>query len=146
MDVLFESLKKYYKNTEIMDKLLSILSGKDKISLRIIDWFVTNYSKKKSSQDGGSNNKSKNGKAMWAFDRHMPWDPRSSVTTKNSNGDIRSSIDDLEVRKVLKNANRVPKKIDRLKDQIMMLHYLLFKRAIGIRKFRISTHTIMAFG
>jgi hypothetical protein len=46
MDVLFESLKKYYKNTEIMDKLLSILTGKDKISLRIIDWFVTNYSKK----------------------------------------------------------------------------------------------------
>lgn len=46
MDVLFESLQKYYKNTEIMDKLLSILSGKDKISLRIIDWFVTNYSKK----------------------------------------------------------------------------------------------------
>ncbi len=77
---------------------------------------TTNYLKKKSSQDGGSNNKSKNGKAMWAFDRHMPWDPRSSVTTKNSNGDIRSSIDDLEVRKVLKNANRVPKKIDRLKE------------------------------
>ena len=46
MDVLFESLQKYYKNTEIMEKLLSILTGKDKISLRIIDWFVTNYSKK----------------------------------------------------------------------------------------------------
>ena len=46
MDVLFESLQKYYKNTEIMDKLLSILTGKEKISLRIIDWFVTNYSKK----------------------------------------------------------------------------------------------------
>ena len=46
MDVLFESLQKYYNNTENMDKLLSILTGKDKISLRIIDWFVTNYSKK----------------------------------------------------------------------------------------------------
>ena len=46
MDVLFESLQKYYNNTENMDELLSILTGKDKISLRIIDWFVTNYSKK----------------------------------------------------------------------------------------------------
>lgn len=29
-----------------MDNLLCILNGKQKISLRIIDWFVTNYSKK----------------------------------------------------------------------------------------------------
>ena len=46
MDVLFESLQKYFKNTEIMEKWLSILTGTDKISFRIIDWFVTNYSKK----------------------------------------------------------------------------------------------------
>ena len=46
MDVLLESLQKYYNNTSNTEKLLSILNGKDKISLRIIDWFVTNYSKK----------------------------------------------------------------------------------------------------
>ena len=46
MDVLLESLQKYYKNEDHMSKLLSILNGKQKISLRIIDWFVTNYSKK----------------------------------------------------------------------------------------------------
>jgi len=46
MDVLLESLKKYYGDTHNMDNLLCILNGKQKISLRIIDWFVTNYSKK----------------------------------------------------------------------------------------------------
>ena len=46
MDVLYESLQKYYGDEETMNKLLSILNGKEKISLRIIDWFVTNYSKK----------------------------------------------------------------------------------------------------
>ena len=46
MDVLLESLKEYYRDSYNIDKLLNILNGKQKISLRIIDWFVTNYSKK----------------------------------------------------------------------------------------------------
>jgi len=46
MDVLLESLTKYYGDSHNMNKLLCILNGKQKISLRIIDWFVTNYSKK----------------------------------------------------------------------------------------------------
>jgi hypothetical protein len=46
MDVLLESLKVYYRVPDNIDKLLNILNGKHKISLRIIDWFVTNYSKK----------------------------------------------------------------------------------------------------
>lgn len=45
MDVLFESLKRYYNQEGKMETLLNILSGERKISLRIIDWFVTNYSK-----------------------------------------------------------------------------------------------------
>ena len=28
-----------------MDRILPILTGKSKISLRLIDWFVTNYAK-----------------------------------------------------------------------------------------------------
>ena len=46
MDVLFESLKRYYNQEGKMETLLNILSGERKISLRIIDWFVTNYAKK----------------------------------------------------------------------------------------------------
>ncbi len=44
MDVLFDSLDKYYDGKNLI-RLLNILDN-HKISLRIIDWFVTNYSKK----------------------------------------------------------------------------------------------------
>ena len=45
-DILYESLKRYYIDDNNIDKLLKIVNNKSKISLRIIDWFVTNYSKK----------------------------------------------------------------------------------------------------
>jgi len=45
-NVLYESLHKYYSNDKNIDKFNSCINGKNKISLRIIDWFVTNYSKK----------------------------------------------------------------------------------------------------
>ena len=47
-NILLDSLKEYYKNEKNIKKLLNIIHQSDtKISLRIIDWFVTNYSKKK---------------------------------------------------------------------------------------------------
>ena len=46
MDVLLESLYKYYGIKENIEKLLEVVEVNNKISLRIIDWFVTNYSKK----------------------------------------------------------------------------------------------------
>ena len=45
-NILLDSLHKYYDKKGNMDQLLSILESSQKISLRIIDWFVTNYSKK----------------------------------------------------------------------------------------------------
>ena len=46
-NILLDSLKEYYKNEKNMKKLLNIIHQTNtKISLRIIDWFVTNYSKK----------------------------------------------------------------------------------------------------
>ena len=46
-NILLDSLKEYYKNEKNMEKLLNIIhQTNSKISLRIIDWFVTNYSKK----------------------------------------------------------------------------------------------------
>jgi len=46
-NILLESLKNYYEKDNNMDKLLEIIhQTNSKVSLRIIDWFVTNYSKK----------------------------------------------------------------------------------------------------
>ena len=45
-NVLYDSLHKYYDKNENMNKFYSNIQGDNKISLRIIDWFVTNYSKK----------------------------------------------------------------------------------------------------
>ena len=45
-NILLNSLKDFYSVKENKQKLLEVLNNTKKISLRIIDWFVTNYSKK----------------------------------------------------------------------------------------------------
>jgi hypothetical protein len=45
-NLLLNNLLEYYKNDEALNKLISIVTGETKISLRIVDWFSTNYSKK----------------------------------------------------------------------------------------------------
>jgi hypothetical protein len=45
-DLLLNNLLEFYKNEERMNLLLKIITGESKISLRIIDWFATNYAKK----------------------------------------------------------------------------------------------------
>ena len=45
-ELLLVSLNNYYQNDCNKQKLIRILNGEEKISLRIIDWFVTNYAKK----------------------------------------------------------------------------------------------------
>ena len=45
-DLLLNNLITFYNNENNMDYMLKIISGDCKISLRIIDWFVTNYAKK----------------------------------------------------------------------------------------------------
>jgi uncharacterized CHY-type Zn-finger protein len=44
-DTLLKSLKTYLNNDR-MDRILPILIGECKISIRVIEWFVTNYCKK----------------------------------------------------------------------------------------------------
>ena len=44
--VLYDSLHRYYDKKNNMNNFYSNIQGDNKISLRIIDWFVTNYSKK----------------------------------------------------------------------------------------------------
>jgi len=45
-DLLLNNLMKFYESPENMDTIQSIVNGESKTSLRIIDWFVTNYAKK----------------------------------------------------------------------------------------------------
>ena len=45
-DLLLNNLLKFYEESNNMDYMLRIINGESKISLRIIDWFATNYAKK----------------------------------------------------------------------------------------------------
>lgn len=48
-DLLMLSLAKFYATKEYMQKIIPIIEGKSDISLRLVDWFVTNFSKKYST-------------------------------------------------------------------------------------------------
>ena len=43
--ILLENLLRYYNKNNNLDNMLSIINGDSKVSLRIVDWFATNYSK-----------------------------------------------------------------------------------------------------
>ena len=45
-ELLLEKLLQFYNINNNFDKMITIINGTSKISLRIVDWFVTNYSKK----------------------------------------------------------------------------------------------------
>jgi len=45
-DLLLNKLLDYYQEDNNLDKILNIINGQSKISLRIVDWFATNYAKK----------------------------------------------------------------------------------------------------
>ncbi len=56
-NLLFNKLCIWYKDTNSFSKMLNIINGSSTISLRIIDWFTTNYSKKYFITYINSNNK-----------------------------------------------------------------------------------------
>jgi hypothetical protein len=45
-DLLMRNLMEFYREKENIHKMMNIINGESKISLRIVDWFVTNYAKK----------------------------------------------------------------------------------------------------
>lgn len=60
-DLLMQSLINFFTNRNNLDQVIPIITGKSKISLRILDWFVTNYSKKNNiSYEVQINKKNKN--------------------------------------------------------------------------------------
>jgi len=44
--LLLNNLMDFYKNETYLSRMLKIITGESKISLRIVDWFATNYAKK----------------------------------------------------------------------------------------------------
>ena len=44
-DLILNKLKEFYNKDNNLDKMLKIINGETSISLRIVDWFVTNYCK-----------------------------------------------------------------------------------------------------
>ena len=45
-ELLLKKLMNFYEKDNNLDKILTIINGESNISLRTIDWFATNYSKK----------------------------------------------------------------------------------------------------
>jgi len=45
-ELLLKNILTFYENQDNIQEMLKIITGESKISLRIVDWFVTNYSKK----------------------------------------------------------------------------------------------------
>lgn len=44
--LLLNNLMEFYKSKDNLKKMMNVINGESKISLRIVDWFVTNYAKK----------------------------------------------------------------------------------------------------
>ena len=45
-ELLLHTLLDFYKRDDNLNRILKIITGETKISLRIVDWFATNYAKK----------------------------------------------------------------------------------------------------
>lgn len=45
-DLLMKNLMDFYNKSDNLNKMMKIINGESKISLRIVDWFVTNFAKK----------------------------------------------------------------------------------------------------
>jgi hypothetical protein len=45
-ELLLNNLLDFYKDEDNLTRMLRIITGESKISLRIVDWFATNYAKK----------------------------------------------------------------------------------------------------
>ena len=44
--LLLKKLMEFYNKDGNMEKILPIINGESTVSLRLVDWFATNYSKK----------------------------------------------------------------------------------------------------
>ena len=45
-ELVIQSLQRFYNGRDDINEIVELLKGTSDISLRLVDWFVTNYSKK----------------------------------------------------------------------------------------------------
>lgn len=45
-DLVMTKLTKFYEDTHNLERMLDVVEGKSKVSLRLLDWLITNYAKK----------------------------------------------------------------------------------------------------
>ena len=57
--LLLDKLLEYYRRNNNLEFMLNIINGSSNISLRIVDWFVTNYCKKNYTVININNNRLK---------------------------------------------------------------------------------------
>ena len=67
-ELLLNNLLEFYKNDDNLTKMLRIITGESKISLRIVDWFATNYAKKNYTLYEMTNNNGDNVRFKVYFD------------------------------------------------------------------------------
>jgi hypothetical protein len=92
--LLLSNLLSYYKDSDKIEQMLRIINGEANISLRIVDWFTTNYAKKHYTVYNLSSNPTKRFKvyvdyklklrsySKKKFDPFCRWD-RISIPYKN---------------------------------------------------------------
>ena len=97
-EVLLDSLHEFYKNKNNIEKILPIVTGNSEISLRVLDYFVTNYSKYNDVKIKKKNNINYNvyqdyKNKLKSYNKRF-FDPFCRINKKNSTNKIAFKYDD----------------------------------------------------
>ena len=97
-EVLLESLHDFYKDKKHVEKILPIVTGNSEISLRVLDYFVTNYSKNNLINLGNKNNTKYNvyqdyKNKLKSYNKRF-FDPFCRINKKNITNKIAFKYDD----------------------------------------------------
>ena len=97
-EVLLDSLHEFYKNKNNLNKILPIVTGTSELSLRVLDYFVTNYSKNNSINLGNKNDTKYNvyhdyKNKLKSYNKRF-FDPFCRINKKNITNKIAFKYDD----------------------------------------------------
>ena len=97
-EVLLDSLHEFYKNKNNLNKILPIVTGTSELSLRVSDYFVTNYSKNNSINLGNKNDTKYNvyhdyKNKLKSYNKRF-FDPFCRINKKNITNKIAFKYDD----------------------------------------------------
>ena len=97
-EVLLDSLYEFYKNKNNLNKILPIVTGTSDLSLRVLDYFVTNYSKNNQINLGNKNDTKYNvyhdyKNKLKSYNKRF-FDPFCRINKKNITNKIAFKYDD----------------------------------------------------